>query len=93
MRGAVSKGRGNALPASGCPPPLTVEDIDAAFVVKDAPGQKLAYAYYEEEPGRRSAHGRGQNKQGTVGAHPAKLLVGDFGSRWENMKGSFGGGE
>ncbi len=33
----------------------SVEDIDAAFVVKDATGQKLAYVYFEEEPGRRSA--------------------------------------
>ena len=32
------------------PPPWTVEDIDAAFVVKDHSGQKLAYVYYEDEP-------------------------------------------
>ena len=25
------------------------------FIVKDASGQSLAYVYYEEEPGRRSA--------------------------------------
>ncbi len=37
------------------PPPWSVEDIDAAFIVKDSAGQKLAYVYYEEEPGRRSA--------------------------------------
>jgi hypothetical protein len=37
------------------PPPWSVEDIDAAFVVKDGNGQKLAYVYYEEESGRRSA--------------------------------------
>ena len=35
------------------PPPWTVEDTGAAFVVKD--GQKLGYFYYEEEPGRRQA--------------------------------------
>lgn len=35
------------------PPPWSVEDIDAAFVVRDAQGQGLAYIYYEEEPGRR----------------------------------------
>ncbi|MFY9840569.1 MAG: hypothetical protein WAK55_29700, partial [Xanthobacteraceae bacterium] len=34
-----------------------VEDTGtgSAFVVKDSIGQKLAYVYYEEEPGRRSA--------------------------------------
>jgi endo-1,4-beta-D-glucanase Y len=37
------------------PPPWTVEDIEAAFVVKDSTGQQLAYVYYENEPGRRSA--------------------------------------
>jgi hypothetical protein len=36
------------------PPPWTIEDIDAAFVVKDGSGQKVAYVYYEEEPGRLS---------------------------------------
>jgi hypothetical protein len=40
-------------------PPWTVEDIGAdvqraAFVVKDASGQQLAYVY-EDEPRRRSA--------------------------------------
>ena len=39
------------------PPPWSVEDIDACFVVKDHGGQKLAYVYYEDEPGRRSALG------------------------------------
>ena len=35
------------------PPPWSFEDIDAAFVVKDGSGQKVAYVYYEDEPGRR----------------------------------------
>ena len=37
------------------PPPWTIEDIGAAFVVKDSTGQKLAYVPFEDEPGRRSA--------------------------------------
>jgi hypothetical protein len=37
------------------PPPWTVEELDACFVVRDASGQKLGYFYYEEEPGRRAA--------------------------------------
>jgi hypothetical protein len=37
------------------PPPWTLEELDACFVVRDHNGQQLAYVYFEDEPGRRSA--------------------------------------
>jgi len=37
------------------PPPWSVEELDACYVVRDHGGQKQAYIYYEDEPGRRSA--------------------------------------
>jgi hypothetical protein len=40
----------SALPAA-----LSVEEQSACFVVTDSAGQKLAYVYFEDEPGRRSA--------------------------------------
>ena len=35
------------------PPPWTVEELDACFVVSDHTGQALAYVYFEDEPSRR----------------------------------------
>jgi hypothetical protein len=43
------------LCAGRFPPPWTVEETDACFIVRDANGQALAYVYFEDEPGRRSA--------------------------------------
>jgi hypothetical protein len=37
------------------PPPWTTDESEACFIVKDRNGQKLAYVYFEDEPGRRSA--------------------------------------
>ena len=36
------------------PPPWSVEELDACFVVMDSNGQQLAYVYFEDESGRRS---------------------------------------
>jgi hypothetical protein len=37
------------------PLPWTVDETDACFIVRDGSGQALAYVYFEDEPGRRSA--------------------------------------
>jgi hypothetical protein len=37
------------------PPPWSVEEQEACFVVRDHTGQQLAYVYYEDEPGRQTA--------------------------------------
>jgi hypothetical protein len=37
------------------PAPWSVEELDACFVVIDSAEQKLAYVYFEEEPGRGTA--------------------------------------
>jgi hypothetical protein len=37
------------------PPPWSVKDLGACFVVKDSNGQKLAAIYYKGESGRWSA--------------------------------------
>jgi hypothetical protein len=45
----------NAVPGRRFPPPWTVDELDGCFVVRDHSGQQLAYVYFEDEPGRRSA--------------------------------------
>lgn len=37
------------------PPQWSVEERPACFIINDAGGQAIAYVYYEEEPGRRTA--------------------------------------
>ena len=37
------------------PPPWSVEEQDACYVVRDRDGQQLAYVYFEDDPSRRSA--------------------------------------
>jgi hypothetical protein len=43
------------MPPRRFPPPWTVEEQPACFVVRDANKQALGYFYIEDEPGRRSA--------------------------------------
>ena len=38
------------------PPPWSIDEAnDACFIVRDSTGQALAYVYYGDEPGRRTA--------------------------------------
>jgi hypothetical protein len=46
---------GLALMSRRFPPPWSVEETDACFIVRDANGHALAYVYFEDEPGRRAA--------------------------------------
>ena len=48
-------GAAQANTARRFPPPWFVDELDACFVVRDHNEQALAYVYFEDEPGRRSA--------------------------------------
>jgi hypothetical protein len=37
------------------PPPWSIEETDACYVVRDVNGQALTYVYFEGEPGKMVA--------------------------------------
>jgi hypothetical protein len=53
------------MPARRFPPPWSVEELDACYVVKDNAGQKLA-SVFEDEPGRRSAAKLAHQRRGAA---------------------------
>jgi hypothetical protein len=62
------------MPQRRFPPPWTVEETDACFIVRDHNGQALAYVYFEDEPGRRSAsHLLTRDEARRIAANIAKL--------------------
>jgi hypothetical protein len=55
-------------------PPWSVEETDACFIVSNADRQALAYVYFEDEPGRRSAaHLMTRDEARRIAANIAKL--------------------
>jgi hypothetical protein len=55
--GSACRFNANVRPAPPLPGSLGSEETAACFIVRDHNGQALAYVYFEEEPGRRSAAG------------------------------------
>jgi hypothetical protein len=55
------------------PPPWSVEELHACFVVRDDSGQKLAYLYFEDESERRSANLLTRDEARRIAANIAKL--------------------
>ena len=56
------------------PPPWSIEATLACFIVRDVACQALAYVYYEDEPGRRSAAKLlSKHEGGRMAANFAKL--------------------
>jgi hypothetical protein len=37
------------------PPPWSIEELGACFILRDSAGQKLAYIYYEDAPARKAS--------------------------------------
>jgi hypothetical protein len=67
------------MPARRFPPPWTVEELEACFVVKDSAGQKLAYVYFEADtaggvPDIGAATGMGGDKLTGSSEPPPRVL-------------------
>jgi hypothetical protein len=62
------------VPSRRFPPPWPVDKSEACPIVRDANGQALAYVYFEDEPGRRSAaHLLARDEARRIAANIAKL--------------------
>jgi hypothetical protein len=65
------------------PPPWSIEEQPACFVVRDHSGQKLAYVYFENEPGRRTA----AKLEGPMTSEAEAKFLKEFGPRRDAMLG------
>jgi hypothetical protein len=59
------------MPERRFPPPWSVEEQTACFVVRDHNGQALAYVYFEDEPGRAKLLSKDEARR--IAANIAKL--------------------
>ena len=63
-----------AMKGGRLPPPWSIQDLGAAFVVKDSARRKLVYVYFEEKPAWRSAASQlGKDEARQIAANFAKL--------------------
>jgi|SRR5689334_15534051 hypothetical protein len=80
--GPTAHRTGKAVTSRRFPPPWSVEEQPACFVVRDHNGQQLAYIYYEEEPGRRSAAKLLSKERGTADRSEHRQAAGAFEPRF-----------
>jgi hypothetical protein len=71
----------NQMPERSFPPPWSVEEHAAYFVVRDHNGRALAYIYYENKPGRRWAGKLLTNENRQAARVAAEALV-----RWRGRQ-------
>jgi hypothetical protein len=64
------------MPVRRFPAPWTIDDNGSCLIVRDHNGQVLAYVYFEEDPGRRTAANLlARDEARRIAANIAKLPV------------------